>query len=495
MHNQFDFSNPSRQSYVAILIIIFKTVRIIFSRIWPIIIVVFLGKSDPEDEESYFLAGMIVLAILVMIISLINYFYTYFFVQDGALQLRKGVFSRKSINIPFERIQTINFEQNLIHSMFDVVSLKMDTAGSDQTEFEFYALSKSKANALRNLILEQKSDDMPLTEEQQQIRPEQQETNIFTLPPGRLMKVGLSQNHLRSVGLIMLFFFWIFEKLQEAGVAIEEYQGKIPKKDFSVEILLFATIFFLSISVLISMFRTTFKYFNLRFIRSDKGFKIISGLFTRRELAASDQKIQIILWTDNLLKKQLKYVDLTLKQASSEQINQAETIRVPGVSIQEVYLVMQKLYPGFTLDEIYPKKVSKKYFERFATIISIIGLIISGLLVYLSEWQYSIISLFVLMILLISRYLQYKKLSYALHLDVLYLSGGAWGSKTTLLPVYKIQGVRLNQSPYQRKHNLATLFCFTASGTVKIPYILKHEATALMNQILFKVESSKSKWM
>jgi putative membrane protein len=495
MDNLFDFSIPSRQSYVAVLIIIFKTVRIIFSRIWPVIIVLFLGKSDPDDEESYFLAGMIVLTLLVMIISLINYFYTYFFVQDEALHLRKGVFTRKSINIPFERIQTINFEQNLIHSMFDVVSLKIDTAGSDQTEFEFYALSKSKANALRNLILEQKSGDSAVADEAEEIQPVQTESNIFSLPPGRLMKVGLSQNHLRSVGLIMLFFFWIFEKLQEAGVAIEEYQGQIPQDDFSVQFLFFAAIFFLAISVLISMFRTIFKYFNLRFIRTENGFKIISGLFTRRELAATDQKIQIILWADNLLKKQLKYVDLTLKQASSEQINQADTIKVPGVSIQEVRRVMERLYPEFDPDLIVPKKVSKKYFHRFASIISIVGLVVIGLFIYLSEWQYSIFAVFLVIVLLISRYLQYKKLSYDLNLEMLYLSGGAWGSRTTLLPIYKIQGVRMNQSPYQRKHNLASLSCFTASGTVKIPYISKSEARALMNQILFKVESSKSRWM
>lgn len=293
----------------------------------------------------------------------------------------------------------------------------------------------------------------------------------------------------------MLFFFWIFEKLQEAGVAIEEYQGQIPQDDFSVQFLFFAAIFFLAISVLISMFRTIFKYFNLRFIRTENGFKIISGLFTRRELAATDQKIQIILWADNLLKKQLKYVDLTLKQASSEQINQADTIKVPGVSIQEVRRVMERLYPEFDPDLIVPKKVSKKYFHRFASIISIVGLVVIGLFIYLSEWQYSIFAVFLVIVLLISRYLQYKKLSYDLNLEMLYLSGGAWGSRTTLLPIYKIQGVRMNQSPYQRKHNLASLSCFTASGTVKIPYISKSEARALMNQILFKVESSKSRWM
>ncbi len=495
MDNNIDFSIPSRQSYVAVLIIIFKTVRIIFSRIWPVIIVLFLGKSDPEDEESYFLVGMIVLAIVVMIISLINYFYTYFFVQEDALQLRKGVFSRKSINIPFERIQTINFEQNLIHSMFDVVSLKIDTAGSDQTEFEFYALSKSKANALRNLILEQKSDDKTRDFKLQENLPEMTEDNIFSLSPKRLMKVGLSQNHLRSIGIIMLFFFWIFEKLQEAGVAIEEYQGKIPQEDFSFEIILFTAIFFLTISVLISIFRTIFKYFNLRFIRTDNGFKIISGLMTRRELAASDQKIQVILWTDNLLKKHLKYVDLTLKQASSEQIMQADTIKVPGVSMLEVHHVMEKLYPAFDLNRVIPKKVSIKYFERFATIISVFGLILTGFCIYLSKWHYLIVVFFILIILMISRYLQFKKLSYDLNLDMLYLSGGAWGNKTTLLPIYKIQGVRMNQSPYQRKHSLASLSCFTASGTVKIPYISHYEAIALMNQILFKVESSKKRWM
>ena len=80
----------------------------------------------------------------------------YFYIEEDKLIVEKGVFGRSKTIVPFERIQTINFEQNLAHQVFSVLRLKVDTAGSAQKEFEFDAIAIDQAQALRKIILEKK---------------------------------------------------------------------------------------------------------------------------------------------------------------------------------------------------------------------------------------------------------------------------------------------------------------------------------------------------
>ena len=58
----------------------------------------------------------------------------------------KGFSKKTNLSIPFEKIQQININQNLIHKLFNLYEIQMDTAGSSSTEVDIKAVSKSVAN-------------------------------------------------------------------------------------------------------------------------------------------------------------------------------------------------------------------------------------------------------------------------------------------------------------------------------------------------------------
>jgi putative membrane protein len=72
---------------------------------------------------------------------------------------------------------------------------------------------------------------------------------------------------------------------------------------------------------------------------------------------------------------------------------------------------------------------------------------------------------------------------------------GVWGRRFTLLTWKKIQQVELQQSLYQRSHNMATLRFITAGGKVSLFYIKYELARQLTDRILYYVESRKEGWM
>ncbi|MBK9736303.1 MAG: PH domain-containing protein [Saprospiraceae bacterium] len=492
--SEFDFSIPNRQSYVAILMILYKTINVLFRQLLPAIVVIFIGGS--KSKTTYILYFIVAVAVISMVYSLINFFKTYFIIQGGELILFTGVFNKKKMSIPFNKIQTINFEQNLLHQIFSVLRLKVDSAGSEKNEFEFHALEKAKAHALRDLVMSEKkirADIKELETEKTKIEPAY--TPIMNLSPMFLLKVGLTENHIRSGGLVFLFFFWIYQNLQDVGVDVDEYSENMPEVDFGIGFITVIVILFLFVSICISLIRTVVRHYDLQFLRSSRGFKIVSGLFTKREVSALDHKIQHIAWSDNLLRRMIGFKNLSLNQASSIAVTTKTNIQIPGCNMQHIDAVIKTLFGKVDLDGFDMKPIDKRYFIRFTTIIGLLLIIIIWLIYYFGYPQKIIIPVVAGLYVILNRYISYRKKAFGHNGELVYIKGGIFGDKAEILPIYKIQAMELHQSPYQTKHQLCSLSLYTASGRIMIPYIAFEEAKSLLNVFLFKVETDKRKWM
>ena len=493
--NEFDFSVPNRQSYVAILLILFKTINVVVRQLLPLLFVVLIGGSGKKGD--YILWGVLTIAGLSMLYSIINFFRTYFFIKNDELVLHSGIFQRKKTSIPFARIQTINFEQNLIHQVFSVLKLKIDTAGSDKNEFEFHAIETEKAHALRDLILKEKKllalEAQDESQHDVSLKPVYK--TIMTLSPVDLIKVGLTENHIKSGGLIFLFFFWIYQNLQEVGVDVDEYSEEIPDWELGLTSVLFFTTVLMIFSVFISLGRSVIKHFDLQFLRSANGFKVVSGLFTKREVSALDHKIQHISWSDNLLKRMIGYKDLSLNQASGTERVSKQNINIPGCTADHINGVVDTLFGKTDFNTFEMKSIDKKYFSRFALIVSLLVLCLSVLIWYFSEIYNNIIILLLGGYFILNRYISFRKKKYGYNDDLIFISGGVFGDKAEVLPMYKIQALSLHQSPYQTNNQLCSLTLFTASGKIKIPYIDVSNGKQLADLLIYKVESDKRKWM
>ena len=98
-------------------------------------------------------------------------------------------------------------------------------------------------------------------------------------------------------------------------------------------------------------------------------------------------------------------------------------------------------------------------------------------------------------IIIYTAWLNYNKKKYAYNGTELYIGGGTIGLRHAILPLYKIQGVKIKESPYQWRRKLASLVVYTAGGNITIPYIEKAQANTLMDQLLYHVELSRESWM
>jgi putative membrane protein len=446
---------------------------------------------------DYLFWVVIAIAFVSMVYSIINFFRTYFIVQNKELILYTGIFQRKKLSIPFERIQTINFEQNIIHQFFSVLKLKIDTAGSGKEEFEFHAIEKDKAYALRDLVMAEKSlkpaydpaSDIQVTQDKHH------QYTIMSLGQLQVLKVGLVENHMRSGLLIFIFLFGIYQNLRDVGVDVDDYSDEIPHQDLGINTILVLAFFFLFISVIISLARTLIKNFDLQFLRTGRGFKIVRGLFTKQEVSALDHKIQFLSWSDNLLKKWIGFKDLSLHQASSYELSTKQTIRIPGCTTQHIGQVSDALFGQSDFDTIQMSPIDERYFYRYAIIVTIIFGLITVVLANLFPLLKIIIVPLIGLYFIVTRYIRYIKISYGFNDELLCIKSGVFGSKMVVLPMYKIQALEIHQSPYQTRNKLASVSLYTAAGKLGIPYLPMYVCQKISDFFLYKVESDHRKWM
>ena len=492
-------SHPSlkeetRQSPVAILIILQRLFLMIIKSAWPVFVFYFI---NPQSKIEYFMTLIAIGAVALSTIgSLISYFTFYFRLEQTELVMRSGLLNKTFRTIPFDRIQTISFTQNILHRIFNVVQLDLDTAGSSGNELAIKALSHADANAIKSFILERKEALPSQLEEDDLLQPiisEKPGKTLLHLSIKDLLKIGVSQNHLRTVGIMLAFF-----------IGLSQYAEELLSKEKEEAIWLFLLGSVIIITMLIvllfvgafflSLINTVLRYYDLRLLSSSGGYTITSGLFTKTEQSAQHQKIQLLEWRNNPIKRIFGIYTLYLKQAASAALKKKSTLVVPGCYLPQIEAVRDSYFSDFNKNDFKEYAISPLVVGRIVLYLGVVPTLIFFLPNIIKTWWALLILGWIPVVWMLAQ-LYYKKWRYAISPKGVYLTKGFIGQRAAILRWYKVQSVTLKQSPFQRRKALATLNFSTAGGNLTLPYIPLAQAKELKDYVLYVVERSKEDWM
>jgi len=431
----------------------------------------------------------------------IIYFYKYTFqITDNELLINKGVIKRTKLNIPFERIQSINFKQTILHQIFSVVELEVDTAGSSQMEFDLRAISTQKANALRQIILASK----PETDESESVSTlapvPPAEKKLFQLSFWELVKVGLTQNHFRSGLIPFAIYFWLRDILHNGGIELDELATEYadPERIYQLGLFIIGILLFLYalIALAISLVMSIIRFFDLALYRQEDGFRVTYGLFTKRQITIKDNKIQVFKWEDNLLRKLPSIFNMQIKQAASAAVRRKKSsIFLAGIPASRIHYFLDTFYRDtpYKIEHFTP--ISTWWLIRRMVVLTILSLLALSAVWYFPFHPIFFVLGGILLYSYISSYCYFRKKRFGLNDEVIHIKGGHFGDENELVPTYKIQGIQVTQSPFQRRKNLASVVIFTAAGNLSIPYIPREIALQLRDYILAIIETDQRTWM
>ncbi|AUC22690.1 hypothetical protein BTO15_11590 [Polaribacter sejongensis] len=499
MNNTFDFSQFSKQSKKGILVIYLKLLYKVLKAFW-VLLFLFIQKFSELNESTFFYIylGLGFLFLFFLIRAFLIYENFQFKVQNNHFILKQGILNKTNTSISFDRIQNINFKQNIIQQIINVHEVNIETAGSNKTEISIKALSFQKAKALKSQLSSYNSNI--LKEESIKEKP------FLKISLLELLKVSLTENHLQSLLIFLALLLGLYQQLEQlfSGIGkdylLNEYiekSGNSFHKSVFVFIVLFILLVF--IAILSSFVRVFLFHFNLTVFIKDQNFEIYQGLLTKKSIILKKDKIQSITVSTNPIKKTLGISFITFKQAVSGKVSgkrKDKLIRIVGCRRTQVNKVKELLFNFSEVDHLEKKQVHVYLKKRMYFLSFILLLILNGALyltfldglVFLGNVL--LVPLFILFVSLI-----FNKRFYKISDDVLLVGSGFFDTHLTYLPFFKVQNIKMMQTFFQERNKVVDLVFQTASGEIKLPCIEKSQAIKIYNYTLFKVESSTDLWM
>jgi len=405
-----------------------------------------------EQGFLYFLMVALVIVLLMIIFQTIAWYRFTYRVEENELRIEYGIFIRRKRYISKNRIQSIDLTAGVIHRIFKLVKVKIETAGSGtDAEGSLGAVTLEEGERLRNeLKLKQK-----LAEAETETESEEKAEPSFTISFKRLFLAGSTSS---SIGIILAFFVVAFSEMEQF-IPDEVYSSAL---DWVVGLsLLFMAafvIFILIVLWLLGIAGTMIKYGNFTITNKYNELFITRGLLEKKQITIPLKRIQAIGVQESIIRQPLGYATIYAEVAggTQEKGEDFSTVLFPMIKKTEIAHFLQEILPEYAKQpnewDSLPKKALKYYLFRSMLPFILIG---AGIIYFFPAFSWVAIILIILSFLL--GWLRYKDGGFVLSGNSLMVKYRVFGKITMMIYHRRIQAFEKKQHLMHRRENLATM--------------------------------------
>ncbi len=465
----------------------------------PLVAALFLGQKQGNDYDQYAYVGVIFLTIY----SIAQYF-TYRYRIDGdAVVVRSGVFERNLRHIPFARIQNVSLHQNILHRLFRVAEVRLESAGSAKPEAQMRVLRLSDAQELEQLVRGAHARSGVEGATTGDASAEQPSRVLLALPTGEILRLGVIDNRgtvmlglalaaiAQSGGDLLGKLFrmvgeWIYGHYSAWHLSLLAAAGAV----VLLFLLAVAGLRLLSIAWALLRFHG--------FVLDEQGGRLgmQRGLFTRVRASLPRHRIQAWTLREGILHRWFKRRSLAVDSAVVEagagekrSIRELAPIATPakideliGSLLPPVRGAGHAAWPVGDWQPLHPKAWRRRFILP--------SVIVTAITVAFAWWR----TPWALLALLLVPYFLWSARNWAKYSawsvrDGLVAFRGGWLRKHwRFAEVRKLQALDWSQSPFDRRYGMATLHFDTAGANgmdppLAIPYLPVDLARQLYDEL------------
>lgn len=463
-------------------------------------------------------ATLLIISALIFIPALLASVFRYFTfrycIENGQLIVRQGLIFRNVRTVPVARIQNIDFIQNPLHRILKVAEVKVETASGTKPEATLRVLSIAKMESLREAVFggsQTKPDQVlvpngpsdrlpnefpdtgfePLASPANdlELAPNGQDSKVTTLleiPPSWLVKAGLASNRgMLIIGVLLGAYFQFGER---EFFSWEAFQDLLP--DQASPVLITAAAIGGVIGVLLLLRVLGIGWFVLRFsgyklVRRGDDLRISCGLFTKVSATIPRQRIQFMSVHRNLIMRMFGLASIRIetaggagKQGESATESVSKRWFIPVIPEEKVAELLTALRPDIQWEEskLDFKPLAEKAGRRLCRLAIVQAVLMSGIGLLITRpwgWLIGVAALPFLMMWAIKKS---KAMRYARTENSVVYRSGVFIRKTSVTFFEKIQTLRVDQSPFDRRWKMARLSVDTAAAgpadhRIEVPYL------------------------
>ena len=453
----------------------------------PLLVLLFTGRGNSWELWGLVGAGALVL------VSLAQYFTYRFRVEGDGIVIRSGLFQKSLRHIPFQRIHNVALHQSLLHRIFGVAEVKLESAGGMKAEGEMRVLSLADAHALEELVRSHGRAPVDTTGAAPAAPPA---TELLSLPTREVVRLGLISN--RGMILVAAAFGVLAQSGSDLlGDAIGEWikllmgWGKELQLGFvgwlvgALSLLLVAVVALRLLSVLLALLQ--FHGFSLT--ESGRRLSVQRGLLTRVRANMPRRRIQAWSLRESLTHRWLGRRSLRVDSASVEAVNDQRSVRdlVPVATPGDMDRLIRHLLPQATWPLQDWRPLHPRAWRRQFTLPAVIALAVTAVLTS-REGAWGLAMLATLPLLLLRARIWARHAGYSLEGGLVAVREGWLDKSWRFAETGKLQAIKLSRSPFDRHHGMATLVLDTAGASplepaLRIRYLPEDEARRLHDQL------------
>lgn len=459
----------------------------------PLIAAFFFGG---DRNELWPLIGVGVLALL----SVWRYFtYRYGFSGD-ALVVRSGLLERSVRVIPFARIHNVGLQQSVLHRLFDVAEVRLESAGGQKPEAEMRVLKLADALALEALVRRQGKHG-----EAAVAAPAQ---TLLALAPGEVVRLGLVSNKglivvAAAIGGLSQFSPRVVPDLLERwGAWALGWASHNGEQGLGHVVITGASLALLVIVLLrvFSILLALLQYYGFTLSETGRRLTVERGLLARWRTSASRRRIQAWTLREGITHRLLGRRSLDIDTAVAEQQNQPRALRelAPVATPMACNALIQHLLPRSGWRGLEWRALARSASWRLA----FPGVLFALLLTAVSAWGLGAWALLFLLWLPWSAYVarrHARAAGYALNRELIAVREGWWSRHWRFAEVDKLQALLITRNPVDRRCGTATVWLDTA-GTgamappLRVRFLPEAEARALCDQLSQTLARRPLRW-
>ncbi|MDH7453025.1 PH domain-containing protein [Luteimonas composti] len=468
------------------------------------VLVVFGGRR----EDGYQLAAAGVAVLVLAAVSVWRYFTYRFRIEGDSLVIRSGLLERSLRQVPFSRIHNVELRQTLLHRLFDVAEVKLESAGGTRPEAQMRVLQLDDALALERLIRHRAPDPTAASGTSPQ---EEDGAVLLSLPLPELVRLGLISNRGMVVVGAAFALAWpvlednafkrVFElaRLQLTGVA-GHLEGRWIAAALAVSGLLLLA---LAVLRLFSVLLAIVRYHGFALREHGRRLTVERGLLSRVRSSVRRRRIQAWTLRETVLHRLFARRSLSIDIAGAHAGNgDGQPREVPELAPIATPAACEALLQHLLDGAHWPPRGWRALHPRAALRLVLGDVVFAAALTGALCWRFGAWGLFGLLWLPWGWLLARRHAHFAgYHVDdrLVAVREGWWSRHWRFAEIDKLQALQLRQSPLDRRFGMASVWLDTAGAgglapPLRIRYLPLDEAQALHRDLGRDVARRRLRW-
>ncbi|MEY8765014.1 MULTISPECIES: PH domain-containing protein [Clostridium] len=385
----------------------------------------------------------VVLAAAVILYEFLLWRKNFFAVGENFIYHQEGVFNVKKVEIPFERIDTIDISQRLAERIFKVATIKIDTGDTSNRGSELkFTLKKTRAEQLRDILLKRSAVDSKVQEERS-----------YTVKPRELIIYSLVSNSvLKGLGMLLVaqqFFDQYLKNFIPVDTSL--YVDELRKEDiyhaiYTVSLLVLALLF---ISVFLSIIYVLLKYYDFKVWSDGDKIYIKYGAVNKKNYSFDREKIKGIHVKQSILMQLFGFFTMEIESIGYGDEKEEKAILYPMCT----HSLKDQIIEGMLCEFKYSGNTVKPYnsadFRFFYK--KVIFWAAVALVCFFIKPRFVIFTLVLLLFLLIMGYFEFRNTAFGIDRNLIYMSYHGFNKTQSILKMTAVQSLTLSYSYFQHK--------------------------------------------